>query len=258
MSTESSRWVSTLRRSQDRVAALVAGLDATGLRGPSYASEWTMAQVLSHLGSQAEIFSLLLEAGLGGDDPPGQDVFPPIWDAWNARRPEDQATDSVALNEKFVSRLEGLDGSQLDAFHLAAFGMQLNAPMFLGMRLSELAVHGWDLAVALDPSATIDPPAVELLVDRLPDMAARVGKPAAEPRTLRVTTSDPERSFALVTDGVVLEPWSDRPVDGELRLSAEELLRLVYGRLDPGHAASVRLDAPGLTLDDLRTAFPGI
>jgi uncharacterized protein (TIGR03083 family) len=258
VSTDSSRWVSALRRSHDRVAAVAAALDAPGLRGPSYDSEWTMAQVFSHLGSQAEIFGLLLDAGLSGGDAPGQDAFPAIWDAWNARSPEDQAADSVALNEKFVSRLEGLDAALLDSFTLAAFGMQLDAPMFLGMRLSEHAVHAWDLAVALDPSATIDPVAVELLVDRLPDMAARVGKPTVEPRTLRVSTTDPERGFALVTDGVALEPWSERPADGTLELSAEELIRLVYGRLDPDHAASARLDAPGSSLDDLRVVFPGV
>jgi uncharacterized protein (TIGR03083 family) len=258
MATDSSRWVTALRRSHDRVAALAAGLDAGGARAPTYDSDWTMAQVFSHLGSQAEIFDLLLDAGLTGSEAPGPDAFPPIWDAWNGRSPEDQVTDSVAINEKFVSRLEGLDEAQLDSFALDAFGRHLDAPMFLRMRLSEHAVHAWDLEVALDPSARVDPAAVELLIDGLPDFVARVGKPRTEPATVRVSTKDPERSFVLVTDGVRLEPWSERAVDAELELSAEELLRLTYGRLDPDHSGSARLDAAELRLDDLRAVFPGI
>ena len=258
MATDSSRWVRALRRCQDRVAAVAAGLDATGARAPSYDSDWTMAQVFSHLGSQAEIFDLLLDAGLTGAEPPEPDAFPPIWDAWNGRSPEDQVTDSVALNDKLVSRLEGLDDAQLDSFALDAFGRHLDAPMFLRMRLSEHAVHAWDLEVALDPAATVDPAAVALLIDGLPEFVARVGKPSAEPATVRVSTTDPERSFALVTDGVRLEAWSERAAEGVLELSAEELLRLAYGRLDPDHSGSARLDASEVRLDDLRAVFPGI
>jgi uncharacterized protein (TIGR03083 family) len=249
--------VTALRRSQDRLATSVTGLDGAGLRAPSYASEWSIAQVLSHLGSQAEIFGLLLGAGLSGGDAPGQDAFPPIWEAWNTRSPEEQATDSIAANENFVARLEALDPAQRDAFRLAAFGMDLDFPMFLRLRLAENAVHCWDITVALDPSATVIPEAVELLVDGLPDLVARVGKPTAASLVIQVSTTDPQRRYALVTDGVQLEPWSERDVAGVLELSAEELLRFVYGRLDAAHAETARLDAGALTLDDLRAIFPG-
>jgi uncharacterized protein (TIGR03083 family) len=258
MSSESSRALIVLRRSHDRLAAKVAQLDSSSLRRRSYSSEWSIAQVLSHLGSQAEIFGLLFEAGLTGGDPPGQESFPPIWDAWNARSPEDQAANSIAANDAFLRRIEALDASQLDSFRLSAFGMDIDAPMFLRMRISEHAVHAWDIFVVLDQSATVAPDAVELLVDALPDLVARVGKPMPRAITLRVSTVGPERTFALVTDGVRLEPWSERGVDGALQLSAEELVRLVYGRLDSSHAHSVRLDAPGMSLDDLRAMFPGL
>lgn len=258
MSDDSSRWVTALRRSQDRLAAAVSGLDGAGLRTPSYASEWSIAQVLSHLGSQGEIFGLLLEAGLSGSDAPGQDAFPPIWEAWNSRSPEEQAADSVAVNEEFVSRLEAVDPARRDAFRLAAFGMDLDFTTFLRLRLAEHAVHCWDITIALDDSATIVPEAVELLVDVVPDLVARVGKPTEASFVVQVSTTDPERRYALVTDGVRLEPWSERDVAGVLQLSAEELVRLVYGRLDAAHAPTARLEAPALSLDDLRAIFPGV
>jgi len=75
---------------------------------------------------------------------------------------------------------------------------------------------------------------------------------------VQVSTTDPERRYALVTDGVRLEPWSERDVAGVLQLSAEELVRLVYGRLDAAHAPTARLEAPALSLDDLRAIFPGV
>jgi len=258
MSSDTSRALLALRRSQDRLTSLATGLDAAGLRAPSYSGDWTIAQVFSHLGSQAEVFGLLLEAGLSGGDAPGQEAFPPIWDSWNARTPEQQAADCVADNEAFLRRLEALDAGQLDSFALSAFGMDIDAPRFLRMRLSEHAVHTWDISVALDPAARVAAEAVDVLVDTLPDLAARVGKPTARPTALRVETTEPERSFALATDGVRLDPWSERLTDGELHLSAEELVRLVYGRLGPRLVVSARLVAPGLTLDDLRTVFPGL
>jgi uncharacterized protein (TIGR03083 family) len=255
--TDSDAWLSALRRSHRRLAARTSGLDASGLRAPSYCGDWTIAQVLSHLGSQAVIFGLLLEAGLSGGDPPGQDDFRAIWDAWNARTPEDQAADSVAANDDLVRRLEGLDTDRLRSFHLRAFGGDLDAVGLLRMRLSEHAVHTWDVEVALDPGVTVAADAVALLVDGLPEMAARVGRPAGSTATLLVSTTDPERRFAIVTDGVGLEPWSDRHTSGTLQLPAEALLRLLYGRLDPAHTPPVQLDAPGISLDDLRAVFPG-
>jgi hypothetical protein len=46
--------------------AIVEPLGEDRLQQPSYASEWSIAQVLSHLGSGAEIFMMFLDAGLSG------------------------------------------------------------------------------------------------------------------------------------------------------------------------------------------------
>ncbi len=254
---EPQTWIAALRNSQDRLANLVAGLSDELLRAKSYDDEWSVAQVLSHLGSQAEIFSLLLDAGLSGGEPPGPDVFGPIWDSWNARSPAQQAADSIAANEGLVRRLEGLDADQVAAFHLAAFGRALDLADLARMRLSEHAVHVWDVAVTIDPEAGVAPDAVALLVDHLGDTASRAAKPRPRPATLAVATSEPERRFALVTDGVRLEPWADQSSTGSLELPAEALVRLVYGRLDPAHSAGVRIDAGDMSLDDLRAVFPG-
>ncbi len=79
------------------------GLDGDELRAQSYDTDWSVADVLSHLGSGAEIFSLYVDAGVTGGDPPALEDFKPIWETWNARSPEDQAAQSVAVNEALVA-----------------------------------------------------------------------------------------------------------------------------------------------------------
>ena len=106
-----------MRHSQDRLASVAQPLPPEQLRGPSYHS-WTIAQVLGHLGSQAEIFTAWLTAAVEGTDPPGREFMQPIWDAWNGRTPEEQAADSIADNERLVERFEGLTDDHLARMHL--------------------------------------------------------------------------------------------------------------------------------------------
>jgi uncharacterized protein (TIGR03083 family) len=229
-----------------------------GVETKSQASDWTVAQVLSHLGSQAEIFSGILDAALDGTDLPGPEAFPPVWDAWNSRTPVDQVVDSLAANAAFLERVEDLSDAQLKALRFAMFGMDLDVVGFLRMRLSEYALHSWDVAAALDPGATVSGDAVALLIDTLPDMASRVGKPQDVPFRLRVVTSDPDRDLALLVDDAVrLEKADGESSDAVLRLPAEAFVRLVYGRLDDAHTPRLQLDGDGPTLDQLRSVFPG-
>jgi uncharacterized protein (TIGR03083 family) len=253
--TDATPWARALRTSHDRLTGIAGGLDGAGLRAPSYDSEWSVADVLSHLGSGAEIFSLTLTAGLTGAEPPALDDCKPIWDAWNARSPEDQAKQSAAVNEALVARVEGLTPQERAAFHVTMFGrMSMDLAGFLGMRLSEHAVHAWDVAVTLDPAAEVAQDAVDLLVDRIPMMAGFTGKKSSAPVAVAVTTTGPERAFTLDTGGVTLTPVAAADVPtAALAGPAEAFLRLVYGRL--GDEAG--LTASGVTVPELKSVFPG-
>jgi uncharacterized protein (TIGR03083 family) len=235
----------------------VAGpLDLDQLQRTSYASEWSIAQVLSHIGSQAEIFGLFLDAALGEQDPPGPDAFPPIWETWNAKSPQDQAADALRADETVTARFESLDDDQRKRLRLSLFGMDLDAAGLARMRLGEHAVHTWDVAVALDPAATLAPDAVGLLIDTLGQLAARAGKPGGIQRRLHVSTSSPVRHFTLETgDKVTLVASEYSEGLPELGLPAEAFIRLVYGRLDPAHTPPV--ESRRADLDELRQVFPG-
>jgi len=253
-------WISALRHSHDRLQASVEPLGRGQLEQRSYDSEWSIAQVLSHLGSQAEIFGLFLDAGLTGQDPPGREEFVPIWDSWNAKDPQAQASDALRADQATLERFESMDAEQQARLRLKVFGMELGAAGLARMRVSEHAIHTWDVVVALDPSATVAPDAVALLVDTLDQLAARVGRPDGKPRTARVFTTDPERQFILETgDTVTLTPAGGEaaaePGQPELRLPAEAFVRLIYGRMDAAHTP--RLQSTGADLDELRKVFPG-
>jgi uncharacterized protein (TIGR03083 family) len=249
---DTTAWISAVRNSHTRLADLLEGLDDDGVKAPSYASDWTIADVASHLGSQAEIFGLFLGAGLTGEPAPGGDVFPPIWDRWNALAPAEQVTQSVTANEAFVTRLEQIPPAEASAFAMSMFGSDIDLAGLAAMRLGEHALHTWDVAVALDPMATVSPDAVALLVDTVATVAGRAGKPLDDVDPIAIETTDPGRRFVLTVAPEVTLVENDAPGSDALQLPAEALIRLVYGRLDPEHSPT---DDARLT--EARRAFPG-
>ena len=254
-------WIETLRRSHDRLAGLVAPLTPDGLRGQSYCKDWSVAQVLSHLGSGAEIALMMLPGALGEAEPVSREAFVPVWDTWNAKSPDDQAADALATDERHISALEALTDEQLGQLKMDFIGMQLDAVGIIRLRLGEHALHTWDVAEKDDPAATVSADAAALLIDNVPQfLAPRLGKPLAEPFAARITTTDPDRDYLLTSgESVAVADWPD---DGSgagaphVTLPAEPLLRLSYCRLDAAHTpASVSGDVAAL--DKLRAIFPG-
>ena len=102
MATDPRTLTATLRNSHERLAGLVRPLTPEQLRVQSYDRDWTVAQVLSHLGSGAEIGLLTLDAALAEGGQLDRDAFPPIWDAWNGKSPDAQAADALAADERQV------------------------------------------------------------------------------------------------------------------------------------------------------------
>jgi uncharacterized protein (TIGR03083 family) len=257
MTTDAPAPVAALRSSHDRLAALVEGLGPDDLTSPSYDTEWTIAQVLSHLGSQNEIFTGVFDAVLAGTDPPGPETFPPVWEVWNAKSPEEQAKDFLRTDADMLHRLQSLDEDEL-ATPVSMFGMQLDVFGLVRMRLSEHTLHSWDVAVMRHDAATLPADATAILVDQVGPLAARAGTPAGRRFRVAVRRTEPERAYVLrVDEDVDLSPGGDDDVDGRVELPAEALIRLVAGRLDPDHTpADVRTE--GVALDDLRAVFPGL
>lgn len=259
MSADASEWIGVLRDSHDWLFGHVTGFEPADLQTPSYCADWTVSDVLSHIGSGAEIGKASLLAGLGEREPLDQAGREEIWDRWNAKSPEEQAADSALADEELVSMWEELDDDRLTSIKVPFAGMDLSAVDVLALRLSEHAVHTWDVLVAFEPTARVRPVAVNLLIDRLPVVVpwfSKAGGVAGE-SVIDVHTSEPERSFVLrAGESVSLEASAQAGGATSVDLPAEALLRLVYGRLDDGHMPA-EVSAGEADLDQLRKLFPG-
>jgi len=261
VSTDPHHWISVLRASHANLEEAVAALGPDSATDQSYCRDWSVAQVLSHLGSGAEISLLTLRAAIGEGEPVGPDGFPPIWDRWNAKAPADQVADGVAADEEHIARLEQLTDAELGGIKVSMFGMDLDAAGLIGLRLGEHTMHTWDVAVTANPAAQLPPDAVDLMIDNVARfLGPRLGKPQDPPLTVHLAVSGPDRDWTLtaadavtVTDG---GPAGGAAADGEVRIPGEALLRLAYGRLDPAHTPD-DVEADPAVLDRLRAVFPG-
>lgn len=243
-----------LAGSVDRLHAVVEGLDPAQLTGPAYPTEWSVADVLSHIGSGAVILRRRFDDSLAGTPTP-DDAAQAVWDAWNAKDPEAKAADALVADRDLLDRLVGLTDDERLRFEFAMGPMTFDIDGFVGLRLNEHALHLWDIEVALDPTATVAPGSVAAVVDNLQMIARFTGKPTGAPGSVDVTTSDPQRSFVIVLGPDEVSVSASDPVDEpDLELPAEALIRLVYGRLDPDHTPTVLGTAD---LDVLRGVFPG-
>ncbi|MCU1655855.1 MAG: hypothetical protein JWO57_511, partial [Pseudonocardiales bacterium] len=179
--------LAALRRSHDRLVAALEGLTDTQVAGPSYDDDWSIGQVASHLGSGAEIFGLFLDAGLSETAAPGIEQIQPIWDRWNAKSPAEQARDAISADAAFLNRLDSLTADERRQWRLDMFGGEQTLASLLRMRLAEHALHTWDVLVVLDPAEAVAADAVELIIDTLPGLVGRAGKPTEVPFTVHVT-----------------------------------------------------------------------
>ncbi len=255
--------IAALRTGHDNLVALVHALPGEALEGPSGASEWTIAQVLSHLGSGAEIGLASLKSGLGQAEKPAEGFNRSIWDRWDAMSAQDQAHSFMIANEKLVRAYENLDdevrnNGEIDLGFLPA---PVDVATAASFRLNEFALHSWDVAVAGDPSATVAADAAEPTMNVIPFLIGWIGKPGqvldGRQLTVAVHTTAPARDFGLaITDKVAITEVPADP-DADLSLPAESWLRLATGRLGVDHTPpDVSVTGP-LTLDQLRQIFPG-
>ncbi len=245
-----------LRSSVDRLASLVQPLDDPALVSRSYPTEWTIADVMSHLGSGAVIFVRRLQASLEGTEPP-DDFNQRTWDTWNAKSPRAKADDALAADVELMTVLETTAPADRARFTTTMGPMELDWDAFLGMRLNEHLLHEWDVGVSFDPTAPLATDGTAVVIDNLGLIARFTSKPEGDPRTVTIRTSEPDRGFLVTIEPDAVGFASTAPpAEPDLALPAESLIRLAYGRLDPDHTPSSVVGEPTL-LDQLRAVFPG-
>lgn len=244
-----------LELSIKRLRSFVEGLSEHQFVASAYPTEWTVADVMSHIGSAAVIFKRGVDDSLEGRATPSE-FNQSVWDVWNAKTPHAQVTDALGADRALLARLTAMTPEERERFRLKLGPMSFDFERAVKLRLAEHAMHTWDIEEAFDTSVTLQSEAVPLLIDNL-ELVMRFGaKPTDNEHTLHIRTTDPLREFALTQsgDGVTLNRIDDvQRID--LELPAEAFLRLTYGRLDEEHTPA---GIDPTHLDELRRVFPGI
>ena len=254
MTLLADRTIATLRHQHDGLAALVRGLSEEDLALPSGADEWTIAQVLSHLGSAAEIFL----GTLRGAEVDNQAV----WARWDAAAPREQADGFLEHDERLVSALEDLTAEERTSRTVELGFLPDPVPFstFAGMRANEVVHHAWDVRVGLDQGAVLDDESAAVLAEHhaggLAFMLGFSAKPERLDQPATVVIGD--SGYALeVDDAVRLTTTPGGAPTATFHGSLEAAERLLVGRLDPKHTPDDLEVSGNVSLDDLRAVFPG-
>ncbi len=259
MTSLADRTIASLRDLHDELAALVPTLTGAQLTGPSGASEWTVAQVLSHLGSGSEISLATFQTALTDGPGPEPDFNQSVWDRWDAKTPQDQATDFVDHDARLVETLEALTSDQRENLQikLGFLPFPLGVAAMAGMRLNEVALHSWDVRLAVDPAATLSEATAAVLMEQFSGamgfLFGHLGKAdvLAEPSLVDV------HGFGLdIAESVSFSTGADNATATFVG-PPEAFVRLVGGRLKPEQTPETVSVVGNVSLADLRQVFPG-
>ena len=252
---DASTYLEALHSSVDRLRGLADRLEDDQLTQPAFPSEWSVADVLSHLGSGAVITTRRLQDALEGAETP-EDFAPSVWGEWNSKAPAQQRRDALTADAQLMKALDAVSDPDRARVTFTMGPMSLSFADYVAMRLNEHAFHTWDIEVVHDPTAVLPPQTVEVVIDHLELVARFTAQPSDEQRTVRVATTEPVRSFVIeLGPEAAFHPDDTHDGTVDLELPAETFARLVYGRLDA--APTQPTDRDGNLLDALRRVFPG-
>jgi uncharacterized protein (TIGR03083 family) len=261
MSSPADRTIDALRATHEELAAVVPGLSDQQLDATSGASEWTVAQVLSHLGSGAEITLATLQAAMGSAPGPGPDFNQSVWDRWNAMSPREQADGFLTGDAELLAAIEALTAGQRQSLSIDVgfFPAPLPLAAYLGMRLNEAGQHSWDVRVSLDPGAAIAAATAAVIAEHfatdLGFLLGFTGKADALAQSAVVDIH--ESGYAIVIAESVSITTSAPPATATFNGPLEAAVRLLGGRLTSRYTPAGLQVRGNVTLDDLRRVFPG-
>jgi len=257
----------------------LAGLSPEEWSRPSACSGWTVGDVVAHVTQGARTWCEAITRARAGDfnPPPGQ---PPL-------RPGERG--SAATAQRAIDFRQGMrEDALLHAFadgyqqlHQVLWGLQVedwDKPCFhrrgvlptrdyVGIRLQELAIHGWDMRSAFDEAATVSERPLPVLVGLAQRWLSNTFRPTpslSTPVRYRFDASGPApvRQDILVSqDRFQIEPQTDTGADVTFCCTTGDYILLVYGRLPLERAVDTgRLEIAGNREQALlfNTLFQGV
>lgn len=248
------------------LAADLAARDDAALEASSACKGWAVRDVAAHVTQGAERAVDVVRYALQGSEPP---PFSPQQRL--ARMREMRALSGPELAARLPRDLDTaftlLEGAPVEAYDTV-----VTVPagphtllQFASQRLSEAALHGWDVRSATEPDAILRPEAaaefIDYLISRMPRMVhAEPGQNA----TYRFDLTGPGGGPVTVSirDGQgTAERGVHEAAELALALPVEAFIRLAWGRLDVGRELGAGkadlLEGDRASATRLQMLFPG-
>lgn len=231
-----------------RLEHFLRALSPEDWQRPSACDQWQVADVVAHLAGMA--LAERITHGLHGD------LTPPQGGPQTGTLHEDALRASVA--QRAIAARERLGDQLLSVF--IAENDQLDQVLstlrpqdwetlcqhpigpepvrtWIDMRITELAMHGWDIRSRFDPQATLATESLPALLNTIPRAVRRAFRPDASrttPVRYRFALPGPYatmQDIVLSPAGGRCEAASDRQVDVTFRCAAETYVLVLFGRL---------------------------
>jgi len=267
MTTLADRTIDMLRINHERIVALVTPLSDQDLDRASGSADWDVAQVLSHLGSQAEIGQAGLARTLSGLAALGPEFNESVWARWNAKTQRQKADDAIVASTDYLEAYEALDSPTRATLSFTYGFLPFPADLALvtGLRLNEVVMHAWDLRFAFDSAATIPSDEAALLLEQvmgplsfLTGFLGRTENLDGVAATVLVEASEPDVAFGLTLGETVTLTGAPEHPDAVATGTLDSVLRLLEGRLRPdGADGTLTVIGDDVSVDLLRRVFPG-
>jgi uncharacterized protein (TIGR03083 family) len=242
--------VNLLQQESERLKQYLNALPPEAWSRPSACAGWEVRDVVAHLVLQAEVFMGWVSRGLQGDASTPEGL--PDAGTVNA------VSMSEVLGQMSIARRESLGGQLLSTFNATSdqfnqllagarpsdwdkpcyhvFGT-LPLRAFIDDRITELAVHGWDIRSSLEPEAHLSPESLPALMDWIPATVGWVFRPGSrQPGPVRyrfeLIGAVPSRSDIIVAGNKAsIEPSGGAKANVTFHCDSETFVLMMCGRL---------------------------
>ncbi|MBI2867866.1 MAG: maleylpyruvate isomerase family mycothiol-dependent enzyme [Chloroflexi bacterium] len=258
--------IATVVSESRRLTDYLRGLRPADWRRATACDRWTAADVIAHLSFGAKTYTNLVRVGREGraEPRPLRLTSASIADTAVEHRKalgDGVLDDFIATDSAFNQALLSLGEQDFDK---TTYYRGNPVPLwFVALaRLTELAIHEWDIRSPVEPGFHLSPAAVTYLIERMPewvDITYRKAVPLPVPVRYRFQlASSPSRAidFTITGDRCQVSEAGDAKPDVTYALGPEDYVLLHFGRLD--YAKAVQQGRIKVSGDGAKAAqFPG-
>ena len=243
----------------------LTSLPKSGWTHPTACSEWCVADVVAHLTNNSSNFAPRILRALQGDASP-DDLSPrrasgtvdPIGAAHRTiafrkqfGEPDAILPEFVAANRQFEDAMEMVGPKDWYNLVYRPAGPEPISSV-VDVVLAEQTVHGWDIRSQFEPTATLSPEAVPVLVERIAQRPRWWSfRQGASPLPLRyrfevVNPAQYSVDVVITGEDQYMEVASHEDPQVTFHCDGETYVMLMYGRIEPQDAlAEGRVSAEG-------------